>query len=248
MSEPNKRTTYVTPAVRATASRLGVALEQVQGTGAGGRITVVDVERAALFEPDTKAPKRTAQRGAAATNGPRPRLLLEVQSVFSPHIVLELDQYAPNPFLEDLRAVSTDQEMRQRAAWRPQVPTFFESGDLPIFTGAGFDPSMLLHVPWQVRHLAAATADQALVAEIFDRCSNGTERAVAVAGVLAEEHAKDRHAIEAYRKRVYDWAFSGPPPEPRGKALRIGDLQRLQQAKTADGKRSVENLLKGWRH
>ncbi|WP_027535049.1 dihydrolipoamide acetyltransferase family protein [Bradyrhizobium sp. WSM3983] len=51
--QPAGQQPQVFPAVRALAQKLGIALEQVEGTGPGGTITRADVERAAKSMSDT---------------------------------------------------------------------------------------------------------------------------------------------------------------------------------------------------
>lgn len=54
------------PAARARARELGIALEDLPGTGAGGAIEIADVERAATAAPDPAAAMRSAIAAAMA--------------------------------------------------------------------------------------------------------------------------------------------------------------------------------------
>src|SRR5262245_29376285 len=67
---PGAARVEATPAVRALAKELGVALEQVAGTGPGGRITADDV-KAAAGGAKPAAPKAGAGAGAAAPEAPQ---------------------------------------------------------------------------------------------------------------------------------------------------------------------------------
>jgi pyruvate dehydrogenase E2 component (dihydrolipoamide acetyltransferase) len=58
------------PAVRKKAAELGVDLDRIVGTGAGGRITLRDVEEAAKAEPATAPTGPTASAVPAAPTGP----------------------------------------------------------------------------------------------------------------------------------------------------------------------------------
>ena len=62
----------VTPAVRAAATRLGVDLDEVTGTGAGGRVTVGDVRAAVGAGPFRARAARTAASGPYGGTGALP--------------------------------------------------------------------------------------------------------------------------------------------------------------------------------
>src|SRR5262245_23877966 len=64
-----------TPAVRALAKELGVTLEQVTGTGPGGRITADDVKAAAVgAKPAAKAPAASADETRTPLRGLRRKI------------------------------------------------------------------------------------------------------------------------------------------------------------------------------
>jgi pyruvate/2-oxoglutarate dehydrogenase complex dihydrolipoamide acyltransferase (E2) component len=66
------------PAVRRTATRLGVSLNEIEGTGPGGRITIKDVETAAA---STTARKVSTAKSSAPPDPQAPTLEVNVQRV-----------------------------------------------------------------------------------------------------------------------------------------------------------------------
>ncbi|MEV8510834.1 hypothetical protein [Dactylosporangium sp. NPDC051484] len=106
-----------------------------------------------------------------------------------------------NPELDDLTA-------RQGAAvlatstQNQDVPTLFESGDLPPFTASGIDPHLLANVPWTVRHAIAETPDRAAAMELLQAASGEH------AGDIGAEYWHDRPNRD-YRRRVESWVSKG---------------------------------------
>jgi hypothetical protein len=148
---------YVTPAVRATAQRLGVDLAKVQGTGAGGRIRTTDVRAAAPPAAPTPAPRAEA---------PARTQPLEERSHWDPNRTVQLDVYGPNPLVEDARQATGAYTVAIRES---APPTMFADGDLPVFTASGIDPRELLKVPWYARHAVAAAPSAATVFEAIEQ-------------------------------------------------------------------------------
>lgn len=70
-----------TPAVRATATRMGVVLDTIKGSGAGGRVTLGDVHKAA------GVPRRPAAAAAAAAVAGLPAFTC---SGMDPHRLLQV--------------------------------------------------------------------------------------------------------------------------------------------------------------
>lgn len=167
-------TVNATPAVKVTAKRLGVDLAKVTGSGAGGRIKVDDVRAAAPARPKPStddavfaslfggAPSRrvaaAVAAGARATERPS-RFVGQVQ------VQVTVDEYGSNPLLDDVRqALPAIYATETREG---QAPSLFETGDLPLFTTSGIEPSLLSRLPWPARH-PAARAERAMVSQIFE--------------------------------------------------------------------------------
>lgn len=91
---------------------------------------------------------------------------VQVPSAFDRAHMVTIDVYGRNPLVDDVRQLS-----RGGGAGTP--PKMFTDGtaDLPAFTAAGFDPVMLLQLPYTCRHYAAAVDDRAGVARLFEECS-----------------------------------------------------------------------------
>lgn len=118
--------------------------------------------------------------------------------------------YALNPALDSLRAANA--EFVQAAAQNdPNPPTLFRSGDLPPFTASGIDPSLLLDVPWTVRHRLAEIKDRAEALELLQWASSedGPD-----AGI---EYYRDM-ANRDYESRVLRWASENAQVVDRARA------------------------------
>lgn len=229
--------TYYTPSVVKLATELGVDLATVTGTAAGGRIRLDDVYSAAgRARPVTPARNDAgpAQRSAFT----RPTLMATHRSRFELFRDVTVDEFALNPLIDDLKqALPGVYEAAVRV--EPRIPAMFESGgETPLFTTGGFDPALLLRLPWAVRHLAAATESAAEIAEIFERCGSGTAAAVAQAEVLGGGHP----GREAYVARVTRW-MDGPSAAPRQEVRRIR-VAAGGAAEILDGK--AKKLNSGW--
>jgi hypothetical protein len=142
-----------TPPVLAAAARLGVDLERLAGTGAGGRVSVKDVHAAA----GTSRPAHLPPRNEA----PARRQPVEMKSHWDPQQTILLDVYGPNPIVEDARLSLA--AISKGALAQAPAPTLFADGDLPPFLASGVNPSELLKVPWYARHAVAATPDASKV-------------------------------------------------------------------------------------
>lgn len=210
---------YATPRVQREAEQLGVDLAKVSGTGAGGRITPADVRAAA--DPAVLAARRparpaAAQPRAAATYG-RPSVMQTYYSQFNRQLQVKVDAYSSTPLTDDLKQVRPEAFEAARTRPGAVMPGLFVAGELPLFVAAGFDPQMLLQLPWTIRHAVAATSDHSIVAEVFERCGGKDPSSVHLAYHLALNHPrlKDHtaHGWADYRKRVEAWEY--PPPPPR---------------------------------
>jgi hypothetical protein len=206
-------TEHVTPLVRQLAERHGVALASVKGTGTGGRVTRDDVLRVAAAQaaeqdpytvlfgddgssrfddtPAPPAPTPTRVAAAVPTSG-----RLDYPSRFaSGDRLVQIDPYAPNPLLDDLR--QSNGQTVQAATRGGPPPTLFSGGDVPPYTASGNDPRALMKLPWMVRH-AAAKANAAGWARIFDEYANDPD----AAAMSAE--AQD-YGNSEYLQRMNDW-------------------------------------------
>jgi len=121
-----------------------------------------------------------------------------VESVYNRQPV-EVDPWSPNPLLDDLK--QADPKTHAAAAGGSTPPAMFKAGDLPPFIASGIDPSHLLHLPYGVRHAAAAEPS-----------------AVKVLGWI-EEYGNDPHAhvpspdLTAYLERMRSWAQAAEDPD-----------------------------------
>lgn len=130
-----------------------------------------------------------------ASTPSQPHQLTTVTSLWAPHRTVDVDAYAANPLLDDLRQVlATDVA---NAEQRGPAPTLFPSGDLPAFTTSGADPAVLAQLPWQARHAAAAAHTPELV-EILEDCAPGPE-------AIANAIAHDSPGRAQYIARVDAW-------------------------------------------
>ena len=194
----SENATPATPAVRADARRLGVDLATVAGTGVSGRITRSDVRAAAAAA--APAARATSAPHLRLASPPSPRATKE-RSAWSSARVL-VDPYARNPLVDDARqAIPT---VYRAAVADGPPPSLFAAGDLPIFIASGAEPALLLQLPWQVRHQAAA-ADAAQLASLLERYAgvSGTTAAAYDHG----EHPENR----AYTARVREWLHGNTP-------------------------------------
>jgi hypothetical protein len=138
-------TVYATATVVATAKRLGVDLDKVTGTGAGGRVTVQDVKNA--------APRRPVLAAGSSPAG--------------------LPHFAANPLLASY-SQSHPSVVAQALTGGP-APTLFHAGDTPSFTASGNDPKALLNLPWEARHPAAKADQATWAAMFEKYGHNGTQ-------------------------------------------------------------------------
>jgi hypothetical protein len=173
-----------TPVVRRMAARWGVELANVVGTGVGGRITPRDVRAAAQSAPSVQLPVSGPGRPPA---GADPKV------------------YARNPLLDEARAMPNGARLIANAVKNDAgVPTLFSSGDLPVFTASGIDPSALLAVPWYVRHTVAAEPSRGQAYELLERYS-GPEGEVTAQLDGAGVHPGNYD----YQARVTEWLMRG---------------------------------------
>jgi hypothetical protein len=93
------------------------------------------------------------------------------------------------------------------AAIPGSAPTMFNSGDLPVISGSGVDPSVLRWVAWPIRHTAAFSSSRSEVAQLIELSLEGDPEAWYS---LTSEAGRD--ALNGYWARIANWV-STPPPE-----------------------------------
>lgn len=106
-----------TPTVRAEAKALGVALDTVTGTGAGGRVRLSDVRAAAGLSPRPTPARRstaaTTPPGPAAlppftASGIDPQALLQVPEVVRPALAAEESRAIAYELVQTYRGLDND--------------------------------------------------------------------------------------------------------------------------------------------
>ncbi len=230
MSTVDSRGRSHAPAVQAQATRLGVDLGTIDGTGTGGRVTIANVLTAAPRPAPTPPSPSASARAQQETDylalfgeplKPAARLPREStayrrqpitgRSAFSPMNVVEavevtVDRAGVNPLLEDA------------AQWHPCYPlameeavppTCFAQGDLPSFTASGVDPKVLLDLPWNVRHYAASAESKATVLAMVEQFADDPTMP-AIPGV---DDGYYHPGAEKYARRMEAWLI-GPPADP----------------------------------
>jgi hypothetical protein len=172
-------------AAQSIATRWGIDLAQVEGSGPEGQIVAPDIYR-----------HRAAQRAQQAAAHAAPR-----QPSWSPPAGVDPRLFAANPLVEQARQEPGGQQVVDAASKRTPPPTLFSGGDLPPFTASGIDPQELLTVPWFARHAVAAIDSKDEARELIDVYS-GPDGDVAARSDRADQHPGNH----AYQHRVNDWA------------------------------------------
>lgn len=188
-------TTYYTPAVKAEARNRGIDLETIKGTGTAGRVTVNDVRAAAR----SRAPYL---RPAVAVSLPAGAGVVNRRSVFNWHTFVDVDEYAPNPVADEMRQVQPERYAAASSVSRP--PTLFESGDLPIYTAAGFSVSLLAAVPWPARH-RIARLDHIPASQLLNELTPGPASDPVKLAVDAFELFHNDEENRDYVTRMHQW-------------------------------------------
>lgn len=196
-TKPTPATPYVTPLVRKLAAQHGIDLNSLTGTGAGGRITANDVRARAPKQPRAITPTRPVSLPGAR------REVVNKPSVWNGHSV-DVDAFARNPLLDDAQQSIPAVVAAARAEGAP-VPTLFMAGDLPVMMASGMDPALLLQLPWQARH-AAAAADAAGLSRMLE--DYGRRDSSVMAEIDQGGHVGNRD----YQQRMSKW-LSGETPE-----------------------------------
>jgi hypothetical protein len=181
--------------VQKIVDRYGVDLAKVQGTGKGGRLTPDDVLNACAAgrQKQQASARPVAPQVAAPQAGPRP------PAGADPKL------YARNPLVDEASALPGGRRLVTNAAKNdPSVPTLFASGDLPVFTASGVDPSALLSVPWYARHAVAAAPSRAEAFGLIEAYS-GPDGDIAA----KLEGTADHPGNLDYQGRVTEWLMRG---------------------------------------
>jgi hypothetical protein len=113
---------------------------------------------------------------------------------------VELDRFALNP------GEAIYRQLLPGARFAYSAPTMFASGDLPIITGSGVDPSLLVWCAWYYRHSAALTDSRAHVLEIIEESASPAPNPDELQTPLGRDRWQN------YLTRVNAWV-STPPPQ-----------------------------------
>lgn len=131
--------------------------------------------------------------------------------------------FALNP-LASQAAAGRGTTYRAALSARPNVPTLFREGDLPVRCASGLDPQKLRAVPWFARHAVAAAATVDEASELLAMYS-GTD------GAQEAQEQLDHPGNVDYQQRMAGWLDSGEDAAQWGDA---GPARRVP-ANTAPG-------------
>jgi pyruvate/2-oxoglutarate dehydrogenase complex dihydrolipoamide acyltransferase (E2) component len=200
-----------TPLIRAEASRRGVDLTSLRGTGAGGRVTLADVRAAAA--PASVAPPVVDDWDTIGAP-PEPTEIQPRHSEWGPNLVA-VDPWHRNALAEEARQANP--ALYALASATEPAPTLFASGDLPPFTASGIDPRELLRLPWRARHAAAQEQERAAVHRIFEACTSSGLTHDDVDLIASEWGGTVGNA--EYRQRIRNWLSGDTPLQARAHAV-----------------------------
>lgn len=131
--------------------------------------------------------------------------------------------FALNPYATQA-AAGRGAAYRAAFSARPNVPTLFRDGDLPVRCASGIDPSALLRVPWFARHAVAEAATAAEAEELLQMYSGAD-------GLEEAQEQFDHLGNVDYQSRMAGWLDSGEDAAQWGEA---GPVRRVP-ANTAPG-------------
>jgi hypothetical protein len=136
-----------------------------------------------------------------ALSAGRPPVITELppDRYFQTDNTVELDRFAGNPGETLYRTILPGAKFAYAA------PTMFAAGDLPIITGSGVDPQVLMWCAWYLRHSAALTDSRAHVLEIIESSSDTVPDPE---GGLQTDRGRDRW--QDYRQRIGQWVSTPP--------------------------------------
>jgi hypothetical protein len=201
--------TAVSATVQTAARRLGVDVADVVGTGVGGRVSLLDVQRAAASQ----------QRGlvvAGATRRRRPAVRVVLNDPWRAGpivsaVLAEGDAVPPGAVAVsawDLNPLVAYVNQTAGPGYGEPPGLFSNGDDVPLFTASGIEPADLLRAPFLLRHALAACPSRA--------------DAFAIQEVSVDEAAFGEPRVEkfgrfgwgSYVQRCWAWATAQPPPEP----------------------------------
>lgn len=175
----------------ATADRLGADMS----AGKYGEPAVektVSVMAAGAYQGSAKP--RSAVAPAAPTQS---QVLASRQAAKGP-------AYRINPLVEDIFAGRP--ALYRNSVRAAEMPTLFPSGDLPVYTASGIDPTMLLDVPWSARHAVAAARTQAEAYDLIQSVSGPDGEGMAQVTGLANNSGNREYQmrVDAWTERGYE--------------------------------------------
>lgn len=115
--------------------------------------------------------------------------------------------YAANPLADFYRASEAHRATYAAASSESAAPTLFESGDVPLVTASGMDPSVLRSLPWQARHPAAEAPTLQAAMRIVEDFSGPD------ADVSAQLEFAGHEGNRGYQQRMNHWLLSAPLAE-----------------------------------
>jgi hypothetical protein len=134
-----------------------------------------------------------------------PRTIMEIPPTrfLGDGSAIEISRFALNPGEAFYR------QLLPGAAFAYAPPRMFASGDLPLLTASGVDPSILVYAAWYLRHSAALTDSRAHVLEIVEESATDVGPDPEA---LQIESGRDRWAD--YFSRISRWVST--PPQNAG--------------------------------
>jgi hypothetical protein len=124
-----------------------------------------------------------------------------------------INRFSMNPGAEYFAAIPGD------------PPSMFGTGDLPIITGSGVDPSVLRWVAWPLRHSAAFTQRRDEVAIMVELSMVGDPEAWENDADLQNEAG--RQSLNDYWARVFTWVSTLPTDASGLSELTPEEIARL---------------------
>jgi hypothetical protein len=136
---------------------------------------------------------------ASSTSLGRPPTMIEPapQTYFPTGTAITLDRYARNPAVDFFTQVMPGADLGP-------APTMFALGDLPVITGSGLDPQVLLFVPWFLRHSAAIATNRSTVMVMIEEGATGDP------DLDRLQNDGGREQLQAYFLRADEWVRAKP--------------------------------------
>ena len=208
------------PRVRAEANRLGVRLATLALANQGVPVIGYDgpIEPQASITMDQVrgyAASRDRVTGGGPAAGRNPTAPVAVStpasgsgratrpSLFDSYRPVTVDEYGPNPVLDDARQIYPEKHAAALAAGDP-APALFATGNLPVFTSSGLAVTALSALPWSAR-IPAARADHAEATQIINYFTPGGGRDRAALAAEALMFFTSHEGNHEYIGRVRSW-------------------------------------------